>query len=320
MGAQKADDRSSRHILTANTIHGASTFHHRDYRLGSSGQRILTSDKRKAVDIRSFTTSSTLLKKVMLSDNVREKLKRKKLKMGALSAAPMDAQFRERFETKQEEKNARRKERPRPRFTTSEEKVREDLSDNTSTNLSKDAEPFQIRKFLAAPPLQSVEEPEPAARLDGPGTQINRSRSTQKRTENDSLWLSHNDSKRTSQNRRLYQDQGPSRRTKDLPYIPVEGSSIIRYEASDKSQRLKDAYAMKKFEDGFVIRKHAASGVNITKHGSGESEVDMGKGREYDEEKSKNAVSAASLKKAVSAREYARGLHSEYRSSLGEWE
>lgn len=376
------------------------------YRLGSSGQRALASDKVKIPNTRCFTTSLYHRKTTMWGDNVHKRIYRNIQKMRAQSEVTTDPGICESPGLKEEGKKARRNERrslmlkvkdlrkrakseqdadPRlksliraqvelrtkerrnvarsgwsakisrtkiinplkqeaaneehrqlpgelqsealltPRFTAPGETLKKELFQESGTDLPEDMEPFKIRRHLAAataPASRLDASPDTNVALPGSKSQSEADirESIRETVEDRNLWMSQNDARRTSQIRRLYQDQGPLRRTKDLPYIPVEGSSIIRYEASDKSQRLKDAYAMKKFEDGFTIRKHGTVGAQITKHGGGDSEIDMGKGREYDEEKQKNAVSAGDLKQAVSAREYAKGLHSEYRSNLGEWE
>ena len=94
--------------------------------------------------------------------------------------------------------------------------------------------------------------------------------------------------------------------TADILSVPVEGSSVIRYKASTKSQRLKDARALKQARDDFVVRKHG-HGIRIRRHAVGTDD-------EETEQRGDSGDTAMEMK-SMSAKECARQLHTKYRPS-----
>lgn len=131
-------------------------------------------------------------------------------------------------------------------------------------------------------------------------------------------WMPQNHPERVQLFRRLYQDSTKS--NAEMPTVPVKGSSIIRYEASDKSQRLHDTYANKLATDGFAVRKHA-TGYNYRKHGVGDGDGDKWIGDKWEASSQEGEFDGVEEdRRDVSARDYARKLHTEYRSGLSDRE
>lgn len=214
-------------------------------------------------------------------------------------------------------------EAPTVRYSAPDKTPRKAPFGEATTGPAEDAEMLTLRRYLAparsttAPNLGTYPEPDASSNESQSETESETRNSVINFLKEQDPWTSQNHPERTKRFRRLYQDL--TKGTDEMPYVPAEGSPLIRYEATDKSQRLRDAYAMKQARDGFVIRKHGGPYVRVTKYGGGDSEIAMGQGREFSGEEERD-VPAREDKRAVSAREYATGLHREYHSSMSDWE